>query len=455
MATANKKSIPHVMDMTQGNPAKLMLTFAIPLFIGNIFQQIYSMVDTMVAGYTLGDSAIAAIGATSALSSLIVNFAIGLNSGCAIVVTQRFGAHDEPRLRASIAGMMELDAVITGVLTVLSLVFLRPLMHFMNTPETIMEHAYGYIAVLCAGMLATIAYNMFSGILRALGNSRTSLFFLIIASVLNIGLDVLFVSVLGMGVAGAALATVIAQAVSAALCGIYVFRHYRQYWPRRRDFQVSPALLRELVANGLAMALMHCVVDLGSVIFQRANNQLGEAFISAHTAARRIIGIMSQPLSTLSMAASTFIGQNWGAQKLKRIRVALRQALVMEIIWSLVAWILIFILGNFLVQLTTGTSDPQIISNAVMSLRWHLSFFPALGCLFVLRNSMQSMGRPIIPILSSCIELCMKILSAAIAVPSLGFLGTCITEPFTWLVMFLFLGAGYLVLRKKLLPIEA
>ena len=439
-----------VMDMTQGNPVKLILAFAVPLFIGNIFQQIYSMVDTAVAGYCLGDGAIAAIGATSSLYALLIDFASGLNSGCAIVVTQRFGAHDEKKLKSAIAGMIELDTGITLALTVLSLVFLRPLMRFLNTPEGIFEQAYQYIAVICAGMIATIAYNLFSSILRAFGNSRTSLYFLIISSVLNMGMDLLFVAVLGLGVAGAALATVIAEGVSALLCGIYVFRHYSEFLPGKADFRVSGRLIAELFSNGIAMALMYCVVDLGSVIFQRANNHLGETIISANTASRRIIGIMMQPLATISTASSTFVGQNWGARKPERIRTALRQVTGMEIGWALFGCGLIFAFGGALVRLTTGTSDTEVIRNAVMSLRWHLSFFPALGCLLVLRTAMQAMGQKTAPILSSCIELGMKLLSAAFLIPHLGFFGTSITEPITWTLMLLFLAAVYFVSRKRL-----
>ena len=438
-----------VMDMTQGNPIKLILAFAVPLFIGNIFQQIYSMVDTAVAGYCLGDGAIAAIGATSSLYALLIDFASGLNSGCAIVVTQRFGAHDEKKLKSAIAGMIELDAGITLALTVLSLAFLRPLMRFMNTPDSIFEQAHQYIAVICVGMAATIAYNLFSSILRAFGNSRTSLYFLIISSVLNMGMDLFFVAVLGLGVAGAALATVIAEGVSALLCGIYVFRHYSAYLPGKQDFRVSGSLIAELFSNGIAMALMYCVVDLGSVIFQRANNHLGETIISAHTASRRIIGIMMQPLATISTASSTFVGQNWGARKPERIRTALRQVTVMELAWSLFGCALIYAFGGTLVRLTTGTSDTEVVRNAVMSLRWHLSFFPALGCLLVLRTAMQAMGQKTAPILSSCIELGMKLLSAAFLIPHLGFFGTSITEPVTWTLMLLFLAAAYFASRKR------
>lgn len=267
---------------------------------------------------------------------------------------------------------------------------------------------------------------------------------------LNIGLDLLFVAALRMGVAGAALATVISEGVSAFLCGLYIFRHYSGFLPGKEDFRVSASLIAELTASGIAMALMYCVVDLGSVIFQRANNRLGETIISAHTAARRIILIMMQPLATISTASSTFIGQNWGANKLERIRTALRQVTWMEIAWSLFGCALIYAFGSSLVRVTTGTTDPTVIRNAVMSLRWHLSFFPALGCLLVLRTAMQAMGQKTIPILSSCIELGMKLLSAAFLIPHLGFFGTSITEPITWTLMLLFLAAAYFISRAKL-----
>ena len=445
---SNKRDM-RIMDMTEGNSVKQILIFAIPLFIGNIFQQVYTMVDTMVAGYNLGDSAIAAIGVTSALYALLIDFASGFNSGCAIVVTQCFGAHDEKRLKASIAGMIELDLIIAIILTAISLIFLRPLMHFMNTPQSIFEQAYCYIVVICAGIAATILYNMFSGILRAFGNSMTSLYFLIISSALNIGMDFLFIVIFHWGIAGAALATVIAEGISAMLSGIYVYIHYKTLLPEKTDFIAAKDCIVEILLNGMAMALMYCVVDLGSVIFQRANNYLGETIISAHTASRRIIGIMMQPLATISTASSTFVGQNFGAGKIKRIHTALKQVAIMEVAWSLFSCGLIYIFGGILVHVTTGSLNAAIISNAVISLRWHLSFFPALGCLLVLRTAMQAMGNKIAPILSSCIELGMKIMSALLLIPHLGFLGTCITEPVTWVVMLVFLSIAYFASQRN------
>lgn len=438
-----------VRDMTQGSPMRLILSFAVPLFIGNIFQQLYTVVDTMVVGRGLGDAAIAAIGATSALYSLLINFAWGLNSGCGIVVTQSFGAHDQAKLRQSIAGMVVLDTAVTTVLTLLSLLFMDPLLRYMNTPERIYEQARVYIAVICAGMIFTIGYNMFAAILRAVGNSRAPLFFLIVSSLLNITLDVLAVLVFRWGVAGAALATVAAQAVSTLLCGVYLVRSYRDLLPRREDFRPVKSIYTDLASTGFSMALMICVVDLGSTIFQRANNLLGEVYITAYTAVRRLHSIMVQPISTIASANSTFIGQNWGAGKPDRIRYALKKVILMEVVYGLAACAAIYLFGGALVQAITGTSNGEIVRNAVLSLRLHFTCYPVLAILLCLRTAMQAMGRKTAPVVSSGIELAMKIVSARLLIPRMGFLGTSVTEPFTWILMTAFLGAAYWLGQKR------
>ena len=449
MTASGKRS--NIMDMTKGNAIKEIIFFAFPLLIGNVFQQVYSIVDTMVAGYNLGDNAIAAIGATSSLYSLILNFAIGMNSGFALVVTQNFGAHDRKRFASSVSAMIILNAVIGIVMTVLSLVFISPILHLLNTPEAIFNQSRDYITYICAGMLATIAYNMFSGILRAVGNSRTSLYFLIVSTVLNIGLDCLFIIVFGLGVKGAAVATVIAQLISAILCGIYVFKSYRDLMPKKEDWKLEKETVREMLAMGSSMALMFCVVDLGSVIFQGAINTLGEHYIAAYTSARRLIVIFMQPMVTLASAYSTFTGQNWGAGEKLRIKQALFKVLAIEVGMSLVFCAVIFAFGSYMVSFTTGTDDPFIVSNAILSMRIHGSCFWALGILFCLRMSMQALGQKVIPVFSSIIELCMKIVSALVFIPQLGYLGSCITEPVTWIIMMVFLMAGYLIKCTRIL----
>lgn len=442
-------------DMTLGNPLRIILAFAVPIFIGNIFQQIYSVVDTMVAGYNLGDAAIAAIGATSSLYGLIIDLAWGMNSGFALVVTRSFGAHDEGTLKKSIAGTMLLDLGITLALTALAGCFLRPLMGLMNTPESIFPDAYRYILIICLGLPATMAYNMFASLLRCVGNSVTPLVFLIVSSLTNILLDLLFVAGFRWGVTGAAAATVCAELLSAVLSGAYFLRHYCSILPTREDFYLRPTMLRDLLSNGLAMAFMYSVVGLGSVFFQGANNRLGESIIAAHTAARRIISIMMAPLGTISGAAATFIGQNWGAGRKDRVRDGLKQEILISVAWGVFACVVIYLCGEGLVRFTTGSSDPITIRSAVFSLRVHLPFYPALGVLLALRTAMQAVNIKLPPVLSSATELGMKILAAFWLIPAYGFTGTCVTEPVTWVLCALLLIVVYYSKRKQLYTVEA
>ena len=439
-----------VWDMTEGKPLPLILTFAIPFLIGNIFQQVYSMVDTMVAGYHLGDSAIAAIGASASLYNLIMNTAIGLNAGYGIVVTRCFGARDYRRMRQAVGGLVMLNLGIGAVLTVLVLFLLKPLLGFMNTPEAIFEQTYSYISVICGGILATVCYNMFAAIMRAVGNSRAPLMFLVISSVLNVVLDLFFVVVLDMGVAGAATATVIAQALSALLSGVYVWRSYREYLPDRQDLRLPKELLGELFSTGLAMALMNCVVDLGSVIINRANNLLGEAQIAANTAGRRMWSLMLMPQNAVATANSTFMAQNWGARRVQRIKKGLRQIFALVTGWSVFACLLFFVIGEHLIRFTTGSNDPEIIGGAMLLARSALVCAPALGILVCMRNTLQALGSKVVPVLSSCIELAMKVLAANWAIPNFGFTAMALTEPVTWVLMMAFLLCGYAAGRKKI-----
>jgi Na+-driven multidrug efflux pump len=448
-----KKGTVRTVDMTEGDPIRLILAFALPLLLGNVFQQIYTMVDTVAVGYLLGDEAISAIGATSAVYSLMITFANGLNSGFAIVVTQAFGSHDRDKLRRSVAGIFILNGISTLILTVLSISLLIPLLRFMNTPEGIFSDAYSYISVLYIGIFSTVGYNMFSGLLRAVGDSKTPLYNLIVASVANIVLDVPLV--LLMGVPGAALATVISQTVAAVLGGISFFRQCRDMIPKREELRISASLLSELISSGIAMALMMCVVSLGSVIFQRANNLLGEDIIAAHSTSHKIFTVCLQPISAMSAALSTFVSQNYGAGRYERIRFSLGRILILQAIWGVLSCISVYLTGGALVHLLTATENEYIVSNAVMSMRICLPFFPVLGALQCLRTAMQSMGYKTAPVISSCIEVLVKIIGAAFIIPAYGYLGSCVTEPLTWTVMAAFLALSYLILRKKIYKMHA
>ena len=439
-----------VVDMTKGSPVHLILNFAVPMFIGNIFQQFYTMADTMVVGHSLGDGAIAAIGATSALYSLIFRIAFGMNNGYGIVVTRCFGSHDERKLRQSIAGMAALNLAVTLFLTALALVFLRPLLFFINTPAGIFEQAYLYIMIVCGGMIFTICYNMFASILRAFGNSRAPLTFLIIASVINIVLDIVLVMWFHAGVAGAAAATITAQAISALFSGRYLWKNYRKILPRKGDFRVPGPLLWDLLSTGISMALVESLVDLGTMIFQRANNMLGEAAIASFTASRRILETLLEPVCTIAVANSVFAGQNLGAKQFDRIREALKKVLVMEVLWAAFACAAIWLCGGGLIKLITGTGNEDIIQMSVTCMRIQFSFYPVLAVLLCMRDAMQAIGFKAAPVASSLIELTMKIIAAWRLIPHFGFLGTSITEPVTWVLMTIFLGTAYMLGRKKI-----
>lgn len=437
-------------DMTRGNPMRLMLGFAVPLLIGNLFQQVYSLMDTMIAGYYLGDGAIAAIGATSSIYNLIIYFASGLNSGYAIIVTQRFGAHDRERFRASVATMLMLNLAGAALLTGAALAALRPMMAFLQIPDEIHAQAYTYIAIICGGMSATLMYNMFASFLRAVGNSKTPLYFLIASSLLNLALDCLLIIVFPMGVAGAALATVIAQGCSAVLCGRYIWRHYRELLPAKRHLAAAWKGSKEMLETGLSMAMMQCIFSIGSVILQRAINGLAQtAIITAHTAARRVVDLLMLPFSTIASASATFIGQNWGAGERKRVQEALRKAIGLAALWGMLAAALVYAFGAGMIVGMTGTSDAEVIANAVMNLRINFAFYPFLGVLVCLRTAMQGMGQKLAPLAASSLELGIKVGFSLWVIPRHGYAVASLTEPLTWLVCMLLLGGIYFATRRR------
>lgn len=437
------------IDMTVGSPLRHIAAFAVPLLIGTVFQQFYSFADTMIAGHNLGDNAIAAIGASSAIYSLLIAFANGLNSGYGLVLSRAFGAKDYKLFQKAAGAMIALDIAITMVLTVLSLLFLRPLMQLLHTPTDIFEQAFNYIFVILCGLVTTVFYNMCAAFLRSLGNSKTPLYFLILSCGINLSLDVIFIMGFDMGIVGAALATVIAEAASGLFCWIYLMRHYRDFLPQKADFKPEWKLLGEMLSTGLSMSLMLSVFSLGSIILQRSINHLGTDIIGAHTASRRIYEMLMMPLSTLATANATFVSQNFGASQTERIQTAMKKVMGLELLWSLLSVAVAFTGGRFLIVLLTGTSNEELIGNALLNLRLSTAFFFPLGILFVLRTAMQSMGRKIVPVLSSSIELLLKVLSCLILIPAMGYLGVAITEPIIWVICAFFLCVTYFAKGKK------
>ena len=439
-----------IMDMTQGSPIRLLLSFSGPILIGNLFQQVYGLVDTMVAGHFVGDGAIAAIGATGALLGLIIDVAFGLNSGYAVIVTQRFGAKEPEKLKQAVAGTILLNLFAVVIITALMTGMLHPLLRFLQVPDAIYKDAWKYSFAVFAGIGATILFNMFSGILRAVGNSVTPLYFLVFSCLLNIVLDIWMVAGLKLGVTGAALATVAAQSVSAALSGRYLWKHYKPFLPDRRHFSMKNPMLQELNRIGCSMALMYGVVDVGAILLQSACNGLGEQFIIADIAASRIIIVLMVPLISLTSAASTFIGQNYGAKKIPRIRRGMWETAFLEMGWGALSGAVSFAFGERLIRLITATGNAEVIRYGVMKLNWCVPWFPLLGILFVLRISMQSMGNGIVPAVSSVLEMVIKGITAIWFVPVWGYFAACACTPVIWAVMTGWLAFGFL--RSGLLP---
>lgn len=425
-----------------------MLRFALPMFLGTLLQQVYNLCDTMIVGRALGDGAVAAIGATTALYSVMIYFANGMSNGCGIIIAQVFGAAQNSRgdekMKKAVASMVALNAAVAIVLTAVSLLLLSALLRLLGTPQEIFHGAHSYIFIVMAGMCATVAYNAAAGFMRSVGNSKTPLVALAVSCALNIALDLLFVIPLKMGVAGAALATVLAQAVSAFLCVIYIKRNYKNFLPSKRGWKLERDMAREMFFTGLSMGLMLSVFSLGSIILQKGINSLGSKIIAAHTVSRRIYEFLMMPMGTLASAASTFVGQNFGAAKTQRIKTAIRQSIAVVALWSIFCVAVGFSAGGALSHLLIGTSDEVVIKNSVLNLRVCVLFFFPLGALLVLRNALQSLGHKVAPVVSSAVELLLKIVFCAVAVPRAGYLGVVVTEPVIWVVCAIFLTAVYL-----------
>lgn len=441
------------LDMTEGNIFRQLVTFSIPLLIGMFFQQAYSLVDTMVAGRTVGDAGIAAIGCTAALYSLMLSLATGLNRGFAIVLTQAYGAHDKNRIKKSIASMVFLNLSVAFLLTTIAVLFMKPILQLLNTPEEILNDTYSYIIVIAGGVSTTIFYNMFSAMLNSFGNSRTSLYYLMLTSILNIVLDIFFMVVLHTGIYGLALGTVIAAGISALASGLYFFKNYREVLPSGTEWKPNKETIRLMLSYGIGMALMHTAIDFGTLIFQGANNGLGPLFITAHTAARRLMVIFMQPQSVMSTVLATFVGQNWGARKKDRISKSIRIGITIIIAFDILSTLLVYLLGEQLVHFMTSTTDKDVLYYAVLSLRINVVLLPATAVLCALRSSLQAMGIKIRPVICSVMELSMKVAAALFLIPRYGFLITCVTEPATWIVCGCFISLVYLSERKKLLAL--
>lgn len=431
-------------DLTQGNVAKLLLFFAFPTLLSNVFQQFYNLADTAIAGHILGDNALVAIGASSTVNSLVLSFAWGLNGGFGIIIAQCFGAKDFKKLKKSVAISLSINVLFSLIVCIFGIFMSRPMLQVLNTPAARLNEANSYISVILVFIIVPMLYNLEAVILRSLGDSKTPLYFLIFSSVLNIILDYVLIKFTHMGVKGAAVATVLAQLLSVILCFVVILKNFKIIRLKKNDFHFSASLFKNMMSAGMAMAVMNSIFSIGSIIMQGSINALGEDIIAAHLGSRKVAEMFMQPLVTIGTACSTFVGQNYGALKIGRIKASIKYSTIYSLIWSVFTFFILWFFGGQIARLVTGSASQVVFDNTQMYLRINAPFYFVLGLLFTLRFSIQSVDRKMPPIISSSMELVSKIAAAYLFIPLWGYLGACIAEPLSWT-----LGAIYLLFVFK------
>ena len=438
-----------VLDMTRGNPARLLCRFAVPLLISNILQQCYNLADTSLAGHILGDTALAQIGATAALYGLIMNFAFGMNNGLSLTVSRSFGAGDEKAMRRGVCWTVTLSFATAAVLTAGFLLLRRPLLAAMQVPAETVDGALAYLTVILAGIPFSMLYNLCSALLRAVGNSITPLYFLVLSSALNIGLDVLFMGPLQAGVQGAAMATLLAQAVSGLLCAAYMIRSYPELHFTRREFKGSRHFVWEMFWAGLSMGLMTAIYNIGSVVLQSSINALGSVYIAAQAVARKFAELFFIPGGALGIGTATFSSQNYGSGRRSRILKGVAAAVALYLGWWVLIMIFVFTAAEPAVQAVSGTSDPEILRCAVQYLRISAPVIPPMAVLVILRNMLQGIRRTVEPLLASTLELAGKVVFGLWIVPVYGYTAVCYCEPITWVICFVFIVTVTFLCRRE------
>jgi putative MATE family efflux protein len=424
-------------NLLSGNIVKSLIVFAFPMLLSNIFQQLYNTADMVIVGHFLGESSLAAIGSCAVLFELLIGFAIGVGRGFGIVAARNYGAGDLDLLKRTVAGSILIGCALTLFISLFASLFMMPVLKLINTPANIIDAAYSYISVLTAFAVVSFTYNLCAGLLQSVGNSTMPLLFLIISSVLNILFDILFITYFNMGIRGAAVATVAAQGISAALCIVYIIKKCPILIPGKKHFHYDSALYRELVTQGFAMGFMLSIVTLGSVVLQRAINGLGYLVIAGHIAARKINSFCMMPLSTVAAAVTTFVSQNKGADQPQRIRKAVRYGNLISAGWGAFISVVLFFTSAFLISAISGSRESVIIENGARYLLVNSPFYIVLGMLLNLRYALQGIGKKKTPLVSSVIEFSSKVIFAFIFVPALGYTGVIICEPIIWCLMLL------------------
>ena len=440
-----------VKDMTTGSPTRLILFFTLPLLVGNIFQQLYNMADTIIVGRTLGYKALAAVGGSSgSIMFLVFGFFFGLTCGFAVITAQRFGAHDEDGVRRSVAASLVMCAVITAAATLLCVFGARPVLEFMRTPEDIVDETYNYLIVMFWGSWTIVFYGMLSSIIRALGDSRTPLYFLIISSIVNVVLDFYFILSLKSGVAGAAWATVIAQGLSGFLCLIYMLRKFPILRLRRRDWIFNASFYWDHLRVALPMAFQFSVTAIGVLVLQTALNGFGSVAVAGYTAATRIDQLAIQPLFSFSIAMATFAAQNYGAGNIPRIRDGVFKCSAMDLGFSVFGGVPLILFASPVTAWFIGGHDEQVIHCSQIYLNTNASCYVILAMLLIYRNVQQGMGHSFIPFMAGVVELVLRVVGAFGFAVWFGYTGVCLSNPLAWIGATAILAWDYCRTMKKL-----
>ena len=436
-------------DMTAGSPAKAIVGFTIPVFIGNIFQQFYSMVDTIIVGKFVGTKALAAVGSVGTINFLIIGFMLGLTAGFTVLTAQRYGAGDMKNMRRTVGSAAVLSLIVTLVMTLVSMLGMRGLLQFMHTPEDIFADAYQYIMIICGGIFATVLYNMLASVLRALGNSQVPLYFLILSALLNVVLDLLFIIVFHWGAAGAAYATVISQGVSGVLCLVYIAKKMPELRLEKEDFRLSAHIVKMQVGIGIPMALQYSITAIGTMMVQSALNMLGSMAVAAFTAASKVEQIATQAYVALGTTMATFCAQNMGAGKLDRIRRGFRATTWIGVAYSLVFGLLTAFFGKYLTFLFVSSDVQTLMGQVDIYLKCASLFFIALNIVNVYRNGIQGMGYGVLPMMAGVAELLGRGIVALAAGLNRSYLLACLASPVAWVFAGVLLLFMYRVVMKQ------
>lgn len=423
------------VDLLNGPIFKSLVIFMIPLLISNVFQQLYNTVDTMIVGNYLGDTSLAAIGSCTSIYDLLVGFALGVGNGLSIVTARSFGSKDENLLKKSVASSIVIGIVVSLTITIIGSLILYPLLQLLNTPAEIIKEAYSYISVITLFIVVMFAYNLCAGLMRAIGNSVMPLIFLMVSSVLNIGLDILLITQFHMGVMGVAVATVISQGVSVLLCIIYILKKTRILLPSKEHFKVDRPLYNEMLGQGFSMGFMSCIVSAGSVVLQYGINNLGYLVIAGHTAARKLYMFFNMPFVAMAIAMSTFVSQNKGANQGKRIRQAIQSCYIYDIVMAGIVTVILLLFATALVKFISGSSESIVLNNGAMYLRIVGPFYAVLGILMQTRYALQGIGMKILPLVSSIIEFVGKVIFVVLLIPQFEYMAVIFCEPAIWCVM--------------------